>query len=100
MKRMNAVAGAVLILASGAAIAPQNVLSHAVAAHRAPSARSQTAASLVKPQTFISLDAGAQGKEFEAGVVVAIQHASHMNAARPSEAYLIPTTLTATPPAG
>jgi thioredoxin:protein disulfide reductase len=100
MKRMNAVAGAVLILASGAAIAPQNVLSHAVAAHAAQSAGSQTAASLVKPQTFISLDAVPQGKEFEAAVVVAIQQGYHMNSHTPSEAYLIPTTLTATPPAG
>jgi thioredoxin:protein disulfide reductase len=96
MRRMNAVAAALLIVASGAA----TFSSRAVAARAAQSAGSQTAASLVKPQTFISLDAVPQGKEFEAAVVVAIQQGYHMNSHTPSEAYLIPTTLTATPPAG
>jgi DsbC/DsbD-like thiol-disulfide interchange protein len=71
-----------------------------VSASPAQSAGSQTAASLVKPETFISLDAVPQGKPFEAAVVVAIQQGYHMNSHTPSEAYLIPTTLTATPPAG
>ena len=100
MKQMNAVAAAVLIVASGAGIAPRNASSRAGAARAAQSAGSQTAASLVKPQTFISLEAVPQGKQFEAAVVVAIQQGYHMNSHTPSEAYLIPTTLTATPPAG
>jgi len=100
MKQMNAVAAAVLIVASGAGIAPRNASSRAGEARVVQSAGSQTAASLVKPQTFISLEAVPQGKQFEAAVVVAIQQGYHMNSHTPSEAYLIPTTLTATPPAG
>jgi Disulphide bond corrector protein DsbC len=58
------------------------------------------AASLVKPQTFISLDAVPQGKTFEAAVVVAIEKGYHMNSNKPSETYLIATTLTPMAPAG
>ncbi len=66
----------------------------------AQSAGSQTAASLVTPKTFVSLDAVPQGKPFEAALVVAIQQGYHMNSHTPSETYLIPTSVTATPPAG
>ena len=63
-------------------------------------AQDKPAASLVKPQTFISLDAVPQGKTFEAAVVVAIEKGYHMNSNKPSETYLIATTLTPTAPAG
>ncbi len=92
MKRATAVAAAVVMLAGGAMLRPSRMV--------AQSGPSQTAASLVKPQAFISLDSVPQGKFFEAAVVVAIQPGYHMNSHTPSEAYLIPTTITATPPAG
>ena len=66
----------------------------------ARSAAIRTAASLVKPQTFISLDAVPQGKTFEAAVVVVIEKGYHMNSNKPSEDYLIATTLTPTAPGG
>jgi thiol:disulfide interchange protein DsbD len=92
MKRSSAIVAAVMILAGGVILRSSRVV--------AQSGPSQTAASLVKPQVFISLDAVPQGKPFEAAVVVAIQQGYHMNSHTPSEAYLIPTTITATPPSG
>jgi thiol:disulfide interchange protein DsbD len=92
MKRASAIAAAVVILLGGVMLRASRVV--------AQSGPSQTAASLVKPQAFISLDAVPQGKPFEAAVVVAIQQGYHMNSHTPSEAYLIPTSITATPPAG
>jgi len=96
MKRTSAIVAAVVILSGGAAVAS----SRSLTARAIQSGPSQTAASLVKPQAFISLDSVPQGKPFEAAVVVAIQQGYHMNSHTPSEAYLIPTTITATPPAG
>jgi thiol:disulfide interchange protein DsbD len=92
MKRASAITVAAIMIASGAMLRSPGPV--------AQLAGSQTAASLVKPQVFISLDAVPQGKAFEAAVVVAIQQGYHMNSHTPSESYLIPTTLTATPPAG
>jgi thiol:disulfide interchange protein DsbD len=57
-------------------------------------------ASVVTPQTFVSLDRVPRGQSFEAAVVVAIQQGFHMNSNKPSEDYLIPTTITANPPDG
>jgi thiol:disulfide interchange protein DsbD len=76
------------------------VTAGAVFVTRAARAQDKPAASLVKPQTFISLDAVPQGKTFEAAVVVAIEKGYHMNSNKPSETYLIATTLTPTAPAG
>ncbi|MGC1385127.1 MAG: protein-disulfide reductase DsbD domain-containing protein [Candidatus Acidiferrales bacterium] len=90
MKRTIVMLG--LLAATGMALGSASVV--------AQSAGSQTAASLVKPKTFVSLDVVPQGKAFEAAVVVDIQQGYHMNSHTPSEAYLIPTSVTATPPAG
>jgi uncharacterized protein YcnI len=54
----------------------------------------------VKPQTFVSLEPVPRGKSFEIAVVVEIAKGFHMNSHKPSDAYLIATTLTAQPPAG
>jgi thioredoxin:protein disulfide reductase len=89
MKRIGAIGAVAATLVMGAMVSMPRA-----------TAQNQTAASLVKPETFISLDAVPQGKPFEAAVVVAIQQGYHMNSHTPSETYLIPTTLTATPPAG
>jgi len=57
-------------------------------------------AAVVKPQVYLSLEPVAQGREFRAAVVVEIAKGFHMNSHKPSEAYLIPTTLTPELPAG
>lgn len=57
-------------------------------------------ASVVKAQTYVSLDKVPRGQTFEAAVVVDISKGFHMNSNKPSEDYLIPTTITTNPPAG
>jgi DsbC/DsbD-like thiol-disulfide interchange protein len=58
------------------------------------------AATVVKPHVFISVDRAPRGTEFQAAVVVDIARGYHMNSHKPTDAYLIPTTLTAELPAG
>lgn len=58
------------------------------------------AASVVKTEAYVSAEPVARGKEFQAAVVVKIAEGYHMNSHKPSDAYLIPTTLTPQPPAG
>jgi uncharacterized protein YcnI len=57
-------------------------------------------AAVVKPQTFVSLEPVSRGKSFEIAVVVEIAKGFHMNSHKPTDPYLIPTTLTPQPPAG
>jgi uncharacterized protein len=69
-----------------------------------PSARAQSAlpspAAVASPRAYISIAPVPRGREFEVAVVVGIMPGFHMNAHKPSEEYLIPTTLTASLPAG
>jgi DsbC/DsbD-like thiol-disulfide interchange protein len=53
------------------------------------------AASIVKPHVFVSVDRVPRGTEFQAAVVVEIARGYHMNSHKPTDPYLIPTTLTA-----
>jgi uncharacterized protein YcnI len=55
---------------------------------------------VVKPQTYVSLDPVPRGKTFETAIVVEIARGFHMNSHKPSDPYLIPTTLTPQLPAG
>lgn len=55
---------------------------------------------IVKPEAYVSLDKVPRGRAFEAAVVVGIANGFHMNSNKPSEDYLIPTTITLNPPAG
>jgi hypothetical protein len=55
---------------------------------------------VVKPQTYVSLDPVPRGKTFEVAIVVEIARGFHMNSHKPSDPYLIPTTLTPQLPAG
>jgi uncharacterized protein YcnI len=55
---------------------------------------------VVKPQTFVSIEPVPRGKPFEIAVVVEIVKGFHMNSHKPTDPYLIPTTLTPQPPAG
>jgi DsbC/DsbD-like thiol-disulfide interchange protein len=84
---------ATILLASFLAI-PGN-LSLAQDQHIAPKA-----SSVVKPQIFASLDPIPRGREFQIAVVIEIARGYHMNSHHPSDAYLIPTTLTPQLPAG
>jgi Disulphide bond corrector protein DsbC len=52
------------------------------------------ASAVVKPRIFVSLDPVPRGKEFKLAVVVDIASGFHMNSHKPSEDYLIATTLT------
>ena len=52
------------------------------------------ASAVVKPRLFVSLNPVPRGKEFKVAVVVDIAAGFHMNSHKPSEAYLIATTLT------
>jgi DsbC/DsbD-like thiol-disulfide interchange protein len=55
---------------------------------------------IVTTHSFVSLDPVPRGKEFQAAVVVKIATGYHMNSHKPSDSYLIPTTLTPQLPAG
>ena len=58
------------------------------------------ASAVVKPRIFVSLDPVPRGREFKVAVVVDIASGFHMNSHKPSEDYLIATTLTPKLPAG
>jgi len=60
----------------------------------------QPAAAVVKPHAYVSLEPVPRGKSFEIAVVTEIRQGYHMNSNKPSEEYLIPTTLSVQPPVG
>jgi thiol:disulfide interchange protein DsbD len=78
-----------LLLISGAA----STLAQETAAPKNPS-------EIVTTHTYVSLDPVPRGKEFQAAVVVKISTGYHMNSHKPSDNYLIPTTLTPQLPSG
>ena len=57
-------------------------------------------AAVANPHAYVSLQPVPRDHEFEVAVVVRIMPGFHMNANKVSEQYLIPTTLTASLPAG
>jgi uncharacterized protein YcnI len=57
-------------------------------------------AAVVKPHAYVSLEPVPRGKEFQVAVVADIATGFHMNSHKPTDAYLIPTTLTAELPKG
>jgi Disulphide bond corrector protein DsbC len=54
----------------------------------------------VKANPYVSLDRVPRGREFQVAVVVNIASGFHMNSHKPTDAYLIATTLTPALPAG
>lgn len=58
------------------------------------------ASSVVKPTAYVSLEPVPAGREFQVAVVAQILQGFHMNSHKPSEDYLIPTTITPQPPPG
>jgi thiol:disulfide interchange protein DsbD len=57
-------------------------------------------ATVVKPQAYVSNEPVPKGKEFQIAVVVDIARGFHMNSHKPTDEYLIATSLTAQLPAG
>jgi thioredoxin:protein disulfide reductase len=55
---------------------------------------------IVNTKTYVSMDPVPRGKEFQAAIVVKINTGYHMNSHKPSESYLIATTVTPQLPAG
>jgi hypothetical protein len=64
------------------------------------SAAVPSAASIVKARSFVSLEPAPRGKEFQVAVVADIKSGYHVNSHKPSDEYLIATTLTPQLPAG
>jgi hypothetical protein len=58
------------------------------------------ASTIVKPHLFVSLDPVPRGKEFKIAVVADIASGFHMNSHKPTDDYLIATTLKVQLPAG
>lgn len=71
-----------------------------LATGKAVHAQMPNPASVVKATAYASLDPVPQGQTFEAAVVMQIIPGFHMNSHKPSEDYLIPTTITPAAPAG
>jgi DsbC/DsbD-like thiol-disulfide interchange protein len=59
-----------------------------------------SASAVVKPQAYVSLDPVPRGREFEVAITVEIARGFHMNSHKPSDDYLIPTTITPQLPPG
>jgi cytochrome c biogenesis DsbD-like protein len=64
------------------------------------SAAVPSAASIVKAHSFVSLEPVPRGTEFQAAVVAGIRSGYHVNSHKPSDEYLIATTLTPQLPTG
>ena len=69
-------------------------------AHSQGSAGLPDPAAVVKPRVYVSTEPVPKGQEFQAAVVVDIARGFHMNSHKPTDEYLIPTSLTAQLPAG
>jgi DsbC/DsbD-like thiol-disulfide interchange protein len=76
------------------------ILFAASGAHSQGSAGLPDPATVVKPQAYVSTGPIPKGKEFQIAVVVEIARGFHMNSHKPTDEYLIPTSLTAQLPAG
>ena len=72
----------------------------ATGAHSQGGAGLPNPATVVKPQAYVSTEPVPEGKEFQIAVVVDIARGFHMNSHKPTDEYLIPTSLTAQIPAG
>ncbi|HKN61725.1 MAG TPA: protein-disulfide reductase DsbD domain-containing protein [Candidatus Acidoferrales bacterium] len=68
--------------------------------HASPQSAMVSAASIVKPHVYVSLQPVPRGKEFQVAIVAEIARGYHVNSHKPTDAYLIPTTVTPQLPAG
>jgi uncharacterized protein YcnI len=83
----------IAIAAEAIFVSPGNALASEQEALPSPAA-------VVKSQTLVSLEPVPRGKSFEIAVVVEIAKGFHMNSHKPTDPYLIATTLTPQLPAG
>lgn len=90
---------AVVCLIAAGVVISRGGLAAAVAPAQ-ESAAVPSAASIVKAHSFVSLEPVPRGKEFQAAVVAEIRSGYHVNSHKPSDEYLIATTLTPQLPAG
>ncbi|HTV60812.1 MAG TPA: protein-disulfide reductase DsbD domain-containing protein [Verrucomicrobiae bacterium] len=65
-----------------------------------PGAFPQAGAAVVEPRVYVSLQPVPQRQEFQIAVALKINDEYHMNSHKPTDPYLIPTTLTPALPAG
>ncbi|MGH9775174.1 MAG: protein-disulfide reductase DsbD domain-containing protein [Candidatus Acidiferrales bacterium] len=72
----------------------------AVAARGQEGSALPAAAAVAKPHAYLSIEPVPRGRTFEIAVVVEILKGFHMNAHKPSQEYLIPTTITPQLPSG
>ncbi|MGA7852496.1 MAG: protein-disulfide reductase DsbD domain-containing protein [Candidatus Acidiferrales bacterium] len=99
MSPLRALAGCVAFLCMMAVGVVVSLGDAAVAAAQ-ESAAVPSAASIVKAHSFVSLEPVPRGKEFQAAVVAEIRSGYHVNSHKPSDEYLIATTLTPQLPEG
>jgi DsbC/DsbD-like thiol-disulfide interchange protein len=86
--------------ASVLAVSAVLLIAHARVARAQETAAPPKPSDIVNTKTYVSLDPVPRGKEFQAAVVVKISTGYHMNSHKPSDSYLIPTTLTPQLPNG
>jgi Disulphide bond corrector protein DsbC len=92
-----------LLILAAAILLPASFISRATPRNSRPAASqsaTSTAASVVKPQAYVSLEPVPRGRAFSVAVVAEIASGFHINSNKPLDEFLIPTTLTAQPPAG
>jgi len=101
MSFLRALAGCVafIFVVAASVVASRGGLA-AAAAPAQESAAVPSAASIVKAHSFVSMEPVPRGKEFQAAVVAEIRSGYHVNSHKPSDEYLIATTLTAQLPEG
>src|SRR5580704_8532559 len=76
------------------------ILFTASGAHSQGGAGLPNHATVVQSQVYVSTEPVPKGKEFQIALVVDIARGFHMNSHKPTDEYLIPTSLTAQLPAG
>lgn len=86
------------VMAAGVAISRASLA--AAVAPAQESAAVPSAASIVKAHSFVSMEPVPRGKEFQVAVVAEIRSGYHVNSHKPSDEYLIATTLTPQLPEG
>jgi thioredoxin:protein disulfide reductase len=86
--------------ASGVGLAAILLISASRTAFTQQTALPPKPSDIVSTETYVSMDPVPRGKEFQAAVVVKINPGYHMNSHKPSDSYLIPTTVTPQLPDG
>ncbi len=88
----------ICVMAAGVVVSHGGLAAAAVPGQE--SAAVPSAASIVKAHSFVSMEPVPRGKEFQVAVVAEIRSGYHVNSHKPSDEYLIATTLTPQLPEG